>query len=1417
MKTACLVSLVSGLCALAPLCAAEDNELLDQACWIWYDKDTNAIDQSIAKSEFTFTKELTLDGPVSEALLRVTAESAYSLSVNGKAVGSDDKPLTLESYDIKPLLIPGKNELAVKAKTKTWFAGLFVAGTITLGNGKTVTVISDDTWNCTVAGDATPRKAETVIRGINGGWWNNCNRVMEMPADWYRLNTEVAAPGIAWAKPWAGAKVRVLAIHPRARQWDTIELAHRTDMELTAVFCDRQEQEGQSAPFFPDTKGWRRKDVVESLTKALAGSYDVIVLDQVDEEIFYEAVAGRLKEMVGKGTGLVYTALPARKLEKPGEKKPASDPAFEKELTAAPIPPLSPPWQGGEKGGVALLTTGIPYAQLPGFHIGEKDKEKDFRKVAALYRFGQGRIVRLSLGSGLGQLANANDPVDLHYEYYISFAIKTLLWASGKEPALGFRNLPATLTAEHKPEGSGELTSELAGTGGARCAVNLSIRSPERLCALPATPVARPGIAQGELFLRPLHQAQVEVAGDGPVKFALPPLPAGTYFLDLEVSQNGRKANWATVALTVTARPALTEVRMAAPFIDVADGKAAAVQATAMLSEGAPEGTTVRFALLDNHDRLLQQSQAQVAKGEDRAEGVFLVRSFSTTLGHVRAELRVGDDLLAVGIGRFTARRRDWDRFFFVGWAGQPPSRAGHVYDRMLAGLGLDARRGRIPSLEDLEIADTVALPNYQGMPRDGVDLSPERLGKVREETWKTVRAAVPLDPVAYFTGDEIDYRGGDEHPSRIADFRLALKKKYGAIAALNKQWETTYASFDEVGVLTAGAVKDEDKPRLTPEKEYLEKANVSRNYSRWVDQWLNNYRVFNDMNRLARQIIKEFDPCARVGVDCPMWEFARCGHDWYAHMKEFEMFAPYGREGETQPYEDARSFARPSSFLGLTYGGYLYNAFARREELTDVEWHRWRLWHGLLRGFSSVWWYNLSPGASEGNVSPGLLPYPTLEEACRQMTRIRSGYHTLFSRQRRDYGRVAIHYSIPSRLATHLLGDFGNECAFNDHFLMQILRNDAGQSYTFVADEQIAAGALRDYKVLLLTTASAVGEAEARELRRFVEAGGILIADTRPGITDEHGRWDEKNRLPALFGLSWKKELGRKMLTAEIAGEYKGVAMHCAAQKFPADPAVELKGAKAVSQADGVPLIAYNDVGKGTAICLNIPFNYYRGYPTPDHLYLYRGERDHNRLIGTVLSAILKAHAIERTVRLGTADGVWPWGLETSYHNDGEAQYVGLTKQRESRNEKDCALTVTAPRAGHVYDMLNGTGLGRQEAWHTTVHPADVQLYSILPYAVKGLEVRLAAETAPRGGNIAGTVTVDTGGAQPVRHVIHMEVIRPDGQAASYLSANLETTGGTARFRIPLALNEPEGEYTLAFSDVATQTRREAKVKVGR
>lgn len=1391
--TAWVAGVLFGLAAAAGGAA----DPLDEACWIWSDKDTNAIGPPLRSAEFSFWKDVEVGAEVKSASVRVTAESEYTLLVNDRKVGADDFWLTLETYDIKPLLVRGKNRILVKARTKTWYAGLFLAGEVEFADGRKLPIRSDATWDCTNDVDGATGKAEVVIQGLNGGWWNNANRLMVMPEEWYRLNTELATPCIPWAKPLAGGPLKLLFIQPRVTQRDTVELLQRADVEATVVFSDFHgfTRDQLRQPFFPLTKGMRREDVVADLAKALQGSYDAIILGPVEESVFYEAVADKLKAMVQGGTGLIYTAIPARKVPKEGEKKPVLDPAFEKELTATPI--TTPP---------PILAQGIPYAALPGFRLTEKDKEKDYRKVAALFQFGKGRVMRLTLAGGWGLFANAPDPNDLHYEYYQSFTIKSLLWASGREPAIQFQDFPASVQA-------GELAFRLAGKGD--CTVSLAIRSADRLIEPSWPPIAMPGPRQNEAVLHPLEEEKLDVKMDGsaPVKFPLVRmLPAGSYFLDVVVSDRNGNVNWATATRGIASSIRIRELKLTPPWIDVSDGKRAELKAVAALSSKEPDGTVMFFDLLDNYDRLLDRQEVRVKKGDESATAIFRINSFATILGRVRADLFPSQD---VAVARFTAVRRDWDRFFFVGWAGFRPDHASNVYARVLASLGFDAGRGMRVTHDTLEAADTVALPGYSGLPRHAFDLKPEEVKKQHEATEK-LKEQLPFDPVAYYCGDEIDYGGGDELPGRIADFRNFLQARYRTIAALNKQWDTAYASFDEVyPIARRTSLKDDEKGKLTLQKDYLEQAKATGNFSRWIDQWLSNYKAFNDMARRPRAVIKAFDPHARVGVDCPMWPFSTCGHDWHTFMQEFEMFAPYGKEGEILPYEDARSFAKPDSFLGLEYGGYLYNAFCRGEELTDTEWHHWRVWHGLLRGFTSTWFYQLTPPGNESCISPGLTPVATLRQYARDLATIRSGYYHVFTRARRDWGGIALHYSVPSRLLCPQVPDFGAERPFDFHFLVQILRDQVGQPYTMLANEQIKRGGLSGYKALIMPISLAIGEEEARELTRFVRSGGLLIADARPGLADESGRVGNNAAISSLFGLTWKKELGRRMLTAAISGDYKGVAIETPVQKFPADPAVVLNGATPLCEIDGIPLVTCHDVGAGSAVCLNIPFNYYRGYPTPEHLYAYTGEPGHNRLIGSVLAAILRAHKIEPPIRVGCPGGSWLPGLDASIHTDGRAHYLGLTKQRKARLEGDSEITVHAPAAGHVYDMLNGRYIGPEPSWKARLAPADVQLFSILPYPVNGLRVTLRRDSFRPGTAIEGRVAIEAGRGRWARHFIGLQAARPDGQVVRYMARVLETRGGTAAFAIPLALNEPTGEYRLTFRDIASGATAAARVSV--
>ena len=128
---------------------------------------------------------------------------------------------------------------------------------------------------------------------------------------------------------------------------------------------------------------------------------------------------------------------------------------------------------------------------------------------------------------------------------------------------------------------------------------------------------------------------------------------------------------------------------------------------------------------------------------------------------------------------------------------------------------------------------------------------------------------------------------------------------------------------------------------------------------------------------------------------------------------------------------------------------------------------------------------------------------------------------------------------------------------------------------------------------------------------------------------------------------------------------------------------------------------------------------------------------------------------------------------------------------------------------------MFDGKYLGQKTEWQTTVAPSDVQLFSILPYQIESLAIQCPEETIKRGGIISGKITINTGQEKPVRHVIHLEVIRPDCKEVRYLAQNLETKDGSAAFSVPLALNEPTGEYTLIFTDVATRVKKIVRLGV--
>lgn len=259
------------------------------------------------------------------------------------------------------------------------------------------------------------------------------------------------------------------------------------------------------------------------------------------------------------------------------------------------------------------------------------------------------------------------------------------------------------------------------------------------------------------------------------VDFELPEPPAGSYFVDVVLWRGRKKANWGTAHLLIESDLTISQLKLSKEFVDIADGNSDTLDATAILTAGAPQRTVLCFSLFDNYYRLLSTKDLPLQVGATEGSATFDIKDFRTCLGKLRAGLRIGDKSYSVATASFTAIRRDWDRFTFLGWTAGPVGHQGNVYLRVLAEpweLGLDASRMAKLDLRWLEAADRVAVCPYRNFRREVED--PETLLRQCEQNaTKTVTEQIRFDPLAFNTGDEFYY--GGETRSHIASEHFAL------------------------------------------------------------------------------------------------------------------------------------------------------------------------------------------------------------------------------------------------------------------------------------------------------------------------------------------------------------------------------------------------------------------------------------------------------------------------------------------------------------------------------------------------------------------------------------------------------------------------------------------------------------------
>ena len=375
--------------------------------------------------------------------------------------------------------------------------------------------------------------------------------------------------------------------------------------------------------------------------------------------------------------------------------------------------------------------------------------------------------------------------------------------------------------------------------------------------------------------------------------------------------------------------------------------------------------------------------------------------------------------------------------------------------------------------------------------------LDPAWRARIRDRLTDVVSRNKRGQPLFYSLGDETgiadlsSFWDFDLSPQSVAGFRAWLKQQYRSLAALNAEWGTSWTSWDLIEPeTTAPAMRRSDD-----------------NFAAWNDfkAWMDTQ--FAEAVRFGTDAIHKADPQARSaieGAQIPGWG----GYDYTKLAHAADVMEIY-EFGENLPI--LRSINPRVIPLVTSFGG------------TPDDIHR--VWRGVLRGARGVVLWDEDNGIVQKDGSPGP----------------RAGtYAPLFAALHGDIGRgliqsrlihdpVAILYSPVSFRISWMLDHRGSgdawasrsaETEMGDSAWRAALSGYAkelaglGLRPRYITPDALAKGPPRE-KILILPHTFALSERETASIRRFVAAGGQVIADMPPGAFNGHGRRQTPPRLP--------------------------------------------------------------------------------------------------------------------------------------------------------------------------------------------------------------------------------------------------------------------------------------------------------------
>lgn len=917
--------------------------------------------------------------------------------------------------------------------------------------------------------------------------------------------TELATPHTDWADPYVNGPIRAFVIPSVMEGRTLVELMQRLELQVDAVTIDPAWDVNKWTMSFGEAYGARAEQTAEGevdfsfmyqyLEEDLSSerTWEVMVMHGIlGWGHLPETVRAHILQRVREGMGLVLVG-------------PVEGPGGEglRELSA-----LLPAGEGELRGdwraqGDHYLTRGVPVETFPGeFLQHRKYTPAEGAEVIAtaagnptiaVRQVGKGRVVSLGYANyGLAPFLRweAYGAVgDAWWETWYSLFARAVVWAAKKEPKAGLEEFTlssAEVGAErHTP------ISALVKVAGPAEAVQWQVRDDAGAVKL-----------TGEAAV-----------SEGAATFAIPvgELNCGRHLVDVFLLRGDKRADWATATLEVRP-PVSVRAVTAEPGLVTETGP---ITAKAELSGALPEGASLALELVDGYQRVVAR-----ATGERAVLGT---DDLLTHIGWVRTTLWQGGrrlDQKQVRVDFATPERlRVWDDYevnipFYgpqnyyhwlplldaqyrkagVTWLMEPERNFRFTVLAQPSGLGV-YHYDRKPFEEQREAywqtGDKQYLVRKPCLHRDWRETA-------RAQMTEKIRPFLKYRPFHYYLYDEPSLTSYSRtfdfcfSPETLAAFREWLKREYRTLKALNEEWGSAYRRWEEI------------TPPTTEEAQQEGRIPAWADFRRFMEL------TYAEALKYTQEVVEGLDPGAKTLVGGTQVPTPFNGTDWWLFSQSIGILEPYFG------IDEFRAFNPDVPII---------QACGYQDAGPELEEELWRRFLRGQQGATIFWNYTFHDPDLQLN-SQGV----AMERAFGELRG--RGVARLLLGAQRDDTRVAILYSQPS-LRTAWIQDgkiregWSGQSERYDHHMAshqawQQALHALGLQYHYLSYEQLAKRGVdrTRFDALILPDALALSDAEVKAIRKFLAAGGRVLANGAPGQYDEHSKPRAEAPLPAGDGL---------------------------------------------------------------------------------------------------------------------------------------------------------------------------------------------------------------------------------------------------------------------------------------------------------